>query len=379
MDKTWKCLTHDALAELYCRGCQKYICAECLTTHADDGHKAQYVHIVNYAAESALPTLDYLLKEIGNADSEKNLDATELVSSLGKVMPAIKETINAHVQAVTLLKSLATQIEASTGPAKQQPFIERMRLGLTSDKKRLEQALKNKELQTLVTLTKKIEAEGKVTGGIDKDLALIAKAKEKVRTLVDLKNYQELSDILQLLAIKCHRLGLAHGQSDWKCDRKYLSSKMSLSEDGLTFGNTAGNGYPAIIGDVVFDSGLCVYEVVPTGLCCNGQEGFGMIEHEKYLAAHRADSSTPTVHDNIIGLLFGNVAKNMTVVAGSEMRMQEKYIVKADLISLEMTIKGPGCSLKAPLKADTAYVPCFSCGCQNNKLAIRPLEMADDD
>ncbi len=379
MDKIWKCLQHDRATEIYCKSCKTYICPECLTTHGSDGHKPELIHIFKYAPEVALPILDHLLKDISGKDSEMNLDASEFVATLGAVVPTIKEAVTAHAESVLMLKSLVSQIEMYVAPLKQQPFADRITKGLTTDKKRLEEALKKKDVQTAVSLTKKIEAEGQISGGSDKDRALVSKVKAAISSLADLKTYKELINAIQLLAFKCQHLRLNQCITDWKCDRKYLSTKMTLSEDGLTFGNNAGNGYPAIIGDTPFDSGVLAYEVTPSGLCCSGKEGFGIIELSKYKTKQAADAATPTVYDDMIGLLYNNTARNMRVVAGSEFRNNEKYTVKADLSSLKMTIKGPNCNLTADLKPDTAYVPCFSCGCRNNKLVIKPIECYDEE
>jgi hypothetical protein len=379
MDKLWKCPAHDRVAEIYCKTCKSYICVECLTTHAIDGHKPEYIHVLKYSPTVALPLLDHILSDIGSKDSELNFEASEFISTMTAVLPQVKEAIFAHAQSVSLLKTLVTQLEGYLGPVKQQPFVDRIRMGLTSDKKRLEKAYETKDVQTIITLTKKIEAEAKVSAGSEGEKVLIKKTKEKLATLSDLSRYKELIEVIQLLVFKCQHFRLNQSLAGWRCDRKYLSTKMTLSEDGLTFGNQAGNGYPAIIGDVPFDSGIFAFEVSVSGLCCNGKEGFGIIELEKYLTAHRADNTTPAVYDHMIGLLHTNLAKNMTVVSGHDLRMNEKYVVRVDLLAYQMTIKGPGASLKADLKPDTAYVPCFSCGCRNNKIVIKPLEGDIDD
>lgn len=379
MDKIWKCISHDRATEIYCKTCKTYICPECLTNHMTDGHKPDLIHIMRYAPEVALPILDHLLKDISGKDSEMNLDATEFVATLSSIVPLIKEAVSSHAASVNQLKSLVNQIEMYVAPLKQQPFVDRIRKGLSADKKRLEEALKKKDIQTVVTLTKKIEAEGQVAGGSEKDKALVSKIKTSIGSLSDLKTYKDLISAIQMLAFKCQHLRLNACITDWKCDRKYLTSKMTLSEDGLTYGNQAGNGYPAIIGDTPFDSGVLAYEAQPSGLCCTGKEGFGIIELNKYLSRWAADNVTPLAHDDMIGILYSNTAKNMTVVSGSDCRNNEKYIVRADMNTLTLTIKGPGCNCKATLKPDTQYVPVFSCGCRNNKIIIKPLEILDDE
>lgn len=379
MDKLWKCIHHEKPNELYCKTCKNYICAECISNHMTECTSPQYLHVFHYSPEIAMPLLDNMLKEIcAGTDSEINVDAMEFISNLSTIVPTLKEAISLHAQSVNHLKNLVNQIEQFLAPLQQQSFVDRIRMGLTADKKRLEQALKSKDLQTVISITRKVEAESVISGGGKKDKELIGKVKSTLSSLSDLKAYKELIAVTQLLICKCEHLRLNQCIGNWKCDKKYVSTKMTLSEDGLTYGNQAGSGYPSIIGDVPFEYGMFAFEVTPSGLCCNGKEGFGIIDLEKYKAAHAADNTTPVTHDNMIGLLYNNVAKNMTVVANSEMRMNEKHVVKVDLVNLKMTIKGTGCSLKADLQPNVTYVPVFSLGCRNNKLIIKPLESFDD-
>ena len=154
--------------------------------------------------------------------------------------------------------------------------------------------------------------------------------------------------------------------------------QMSLSEDGLTYGNTATNGYPAIIGTLPFDSSLYAFEVIPTSLDCKGKEGFGIISKDDYLNAYESDKATPTVYNSMIGLMYRQEAKNMDVKEIRDMEMGSKYYVRVNIPELYVTIEGPGTKLKAELKSGIVYYPCFSCGCSNNKLKIRPLEYFEE-
>lgn len=380
MDKFWRCISHEKANEIYCKSCKSYICPECISNHTNDCKTPQYTHIFKYSPEIALPLLDNMLKDTsGGSDSEINANATEFIASLSKVIPSLKEAINLHAQSVNLLKTLISQIEQFLTPIQQQSFVERIRMGLNADKKKLEQSLKNKDLQTVISITKKVEAESTISGGGKIDKELIGKLNGTMSSLSDLKTYKELIDVTQLLIVKCQHLRLNQTISDWKLDKKYMSTKMTVSEDGLTYGNNAGSGYPSIIGDAPFEYGIHAFEVIPSGLCCNDKEGFGIIELEKYKTAYAADNSTPISHDKMLGLLYNNVARNMTVVDKSEMRMNEKYVVKVDLVTLKLTIKGPGCSLKADLLPNISYVPVFSSGCRNNKFIIKPLDTFDLD
>ena len=123
-------------------------------------------------------------------------------------------------------------------------YAEQIKKGLTIDKKLLEEAIKKKDIQMVITLTKKIEAEEELAKDKDRDKMLIKKVQESMGMVNDLNDYNELKNVLQLLSFKCQHLRLNQCVSDWKCDRRYFTTKMTLSEDGLTYGNNAGNGYP---------------------------------------------------------------------------------------------------------------------------------------
>eukprot|EP00831_Metopus_contortus_P013048 TRINITY_DN15264_c0_g1_i3.p1 TRINITY_DN15264_c0_g1~~TRINITY_DN15264_c0_g1_i3.p1 ORF type:complete len:146 (+),score=29.32 TRINITY_DN15264_c0_g1_i3:24-461(+) len=80
-----------------------------------------------------------------------------------------------------------------------------------------------------------------------------------------------------------------------------------------------------------------------------------------------------------IGLFHNNTVKGMETISGNSCTSGSKYIVKVDMVEHFMIIKGPSCHLKATLKVDTEYVPCFSLGCRNNKMIIKPLDIIDID
>ena len=91
--------------------------------------------------------------------------------------------------------------------------------------------------------------------------------------------------------------------------------------------------------------------------------------------AYESDKATPTVYNSMIGLMYRQEAKNMDVKEIRDMEMGSKYYVRVNIPELYVTIEGPGTKLKAELKSGIVYYPCFSCGCSNNKLKIRPLEI----
>lgn len=378
MSKIWNCLNHNRVTELYCKTCKTYVCPECVTTHYKDGHTPALIHVLDYAPTVTLPTLDRLIERTNKEDSKVNLQVTDFISTMNGFLPKLKDLLKSRMEAIALLQSLAHQMENYTVPVKQQLFVDRIRQGLTLDKKKLEEALTKKDLQTVVNLTMKVIAEGKTTGGEAKDKAIINNVKKTIIGLNDTNVYKSILNYLQTLNFKCQHLRLNQSITEWKCDRKYLTTKMTLSEDGLTYGNQAGNGYPAIIGDTPLDSGIMAFEVIPAGLCCKGKEGFGLIEFNKYKSKFAADSVTPTVYDDMIGLFYDGTVKGMSILVGPSLKNGEKYIVKADMATLELTITGPNCKVRGTLKADTTYVPCFSCGCRANKLTIKPIEAYND-
>lgn len=378
MSRIWKCVSHDRVTELYCSSCKRYLCPECVTAHEDDGHSSALIHVLDYAPKIAVPMLQKLIERTDEEDSKVNLKVVEFVSSMNGFLPRLKEELKSRVEAVNVIQKLAHQMENYTVPVKQQLLVDRIRNGLTADKKKLEEALESKNLEAAVNLTMKIEAENKTTGGATKEISLINNVKSAISALSDIHIYKQILDSLQMLSFKCQHFRLNQCIIDWCCDRKYLSSKMTLSEDGLTYGNQAGSGYPAIIGNTPFDSGVVAFEVTPSSLCCKGKEGFGIIELSKYLARHAADNATPVAYEDMLGLFYGGTFRGVNAVSGSVMKNNATYVVKADMPKLELSVTGPDCKLVGSLKPGTKYVPCFSCGCRANKLVIKPIEVYNE-
>ena len=320
MEKLWKCLTHDKGLEIYCEGCKTYICVECLSTHDDTCLSSKYVHLFKHTEEAALPKIDKMLEEMTASDSEVAMEANALLGGLSEIIPQLKHVIVEHHQSSQTLKSLTTQLESKTAPMKHQPISEQLRMGLTADKKRLENALKEDDMQTVITLTKRIIGESEISEKSDIEKPAIQKIKSRIASIDYMKTYKELIDCLTQLSTKCQRLRLGGCVTNWKCDARYVSRKLSLTPDGLTLGNTASDGYPGIIGDTPIDAGMCIFEVIPSGLNCTGKEGFGIIELDKYKSIQAANPETPTVHEQMIGFMYSNEAKNMTAVRVSRWR-----------------------------------------------------------
>ncbi len=373
------CLTHNRLNEIYCTECSSYLCPECVSVHKSASHKPNYIHVMQYAPTKVVPQIDAMLGSVKDQEKVIESEAAEINGAMERLLPRLKQAVETYNQRVVQLKSLTSQLTTYSRQKYKGSLTEQARASLTSDKQRIETLVKEKKIAPLLRLTQKIDEEAQLAEKQEKVGALVEQLKKSTEQAQDLGVYKAVIAAAGQLSAKCGRLRFSHYTGDWKCDKQYVSSKMSLSEDGLTFGNTSSSGYPAIIGNIDFDSGLYAFEVIPTSLECSGKEGFGIIEKALYLRAYQADNTTPTVYDTMMGFLFKNEAKNMKAESTSDMQMGQKYYVKVNIPELYVTIKGPGLSLRGDLKEGVVYVPCFSCGCTSNKLQIRPLTSFEED
>lgn len=369
---------HDRENEILCETCHIFICPECVSEHASDGHVPKYVHVLKYAPAKILPKIDTLIETAKTKEKAINDEAIELVDGLQTFLPKLKDMVKLHTQSAAVLKSLSSQLNVYGQQRPETIYHEKVLSGLLSEKKRLEQVIKEKNVRETLKLAQRIEAESSVAGSQETPKMILERISKAVVPLQDIRMYQPLISSLEQAIAKCHFLNLVHYIKDWKCDRQYFSTKMFLSEDGLTFGNTASSGYPGIIGNVPFDAGLYAYEVTPSHLECGGKEGFGIIERDKYLSVWNSDKTTPTIYDHMIGYLYKNTVKGMATEKVADMRMDAKYYVRVNMIELNMTITGPDVSLRTELKPGVVYVPCFSCGCSSNRMKIRPLDSFDE-
>eukprot|EP01022_Parablepharisma_sp_SALTPOND_P008208 TRINITY_DN135387_c0_g1_i1.p2 TRINITY_DN135387_c0_g1~~TRINITY_DN135387_c0_g1_i1.p2 ORF type:complete len:389 (+),score=56.79 TRINITY_DN135387_c0_g1_i1:105-1271(+) len=370
----YTCLTHNRANEIYCTVCKSYLCPECVSTHKTESHKPKYLHIMQYAPTQVIPKMDLLLNSTKESEKVVETEAKELVSGLERLAPQVKEAANMYFERVKVLKKVVNTLSSYLKQRPKGTPLENITKGLNEDKKRLEKFIKEKKDVDLLKLTQRIEEEANLAEKQEKVPELIGQLKEAIHTMEDMSVYKATIASAKALTAKCNLYRLTQYVKDWKCDRQFFSSKMYLSEDNLTFGNTASNGYPAIIGDVPFDSGLYAYEVIPHSLDCSGREGFGIIEREKYIAKFNSDRLTPDVSNDMMGFFYRGEAKNLRVIKVCNMQMDQKYYVKVNIPELYVTIKGPGVELVGELKSGVAYAPCFSCGCSNNRLKIRPLD-----
>eukprot|EP00826_Nyctotherus_ovalis_P020547 TRINITY_DN16467_c0_g1_i2.p1 TRINITY_DN16467_c0_g1~~TRINITY_DN16467_c0_g1_i2.p1 ORF type:complete len:422 (+),score=90.25 TRINITY_DN16467_c0_g1_i2:66-1331(+) len=367
------CMVHRRPNEMHCAACNTFLCLECMAAHKTEQHKPRYVHLMQHAMIYTLPQIELLKGFVESSESELESEAKILVKGLSELAPEINETVNLYFQRFEQLKATVKLLRSCAKYTLQNDYKESMKKRLLIEKKQLEKFIKAKDSKELLRLVQKVEEEAKVVKNQETSQDLIVALRKAIVEIKGINMYKSILSSARSLTTKCSLFRLNNYQKDWTCDRRYFSSKMYLSADGLTFGNTASNGYPAIIGTVPFDTGLYAYEVIPIGLDCNEKEGFGIIDRDKYLAAYNKDKITPAVHSQMIGFLYRKDARNMRAVKITDMRMNEKYYVRVNIPELTVTIEGPGVELTATLKAGVAYYPCFSCGCSNNKMKIRPL------
>lgn len=374
------CVRHQLPNEVYCLECKSYLCGECISDHATASHNPRYLHVMQYAPKCIVPKIDTRMEALKSSTSGDSTEAESklLKQGLEEIVPRMKELTESHEKTLSLLRKIFSKLSAYAKRPVKENFFDNVVKGLNNDKSRLKKALSERKTEDTLKIAQKIDIESMLSSSKVDSAALIQELAKAVEMMEQYDPLREAVAAASAVAAKCRTLRMVQYENNWKCDRRYLSSKMNLSEDGLTFGNTATSGYPAIIGDLPFETGLYAFEVIPASLECSGKEGFGIIEISKYLAAHQRDSAAPTVYDDMIGFLYQDTVRNMTVVQAHNMQMGVKYYVKVNMLELTMTITGPGLKLQATLKPGVAYAPCFSCGCSSNLIQIRPLSEYDE-
>ena len=372
------CVKHNGPNDIYCTVCSTFICAECISDHGvADSHKPKYMYILQYAANSTLPKLDALKKksheQARNADSEFE----ELQNGLKELLPVLKEAADTHVQTAAHLKGLGAKLANCAKQKIKGNCADNMNAKLKADKEALQKAIAEKNQKNVLQLAQRLDEEIQLVSKQITATNLMELLKAQLLELNQVDTLKGVVNAAKAISTKYSLWKVTSYIKEWKCDRKYLSSKMSLSEDGLVFGNTASSGYPAIIGDVPFDYATYAFEVIPENLDCS-KEGFGIVEASKYFAAYKTDAVTPTVFSDMLGLFYNGDAKNMTIERIRSLESGAKYFIRVNMNDLTMTLTGPGVSLKANLQSNTIYYPCFSCGCTKNKIRIRPLNSFDE-
>ena len=365
------CSTHNKPYVLSCMKCNKCVCNDCIVKHTSDCSVPRYITLLKYVKGKS----QGLFAKQSSAGTTPSAEAAgELKSSLksvAKLMEIVQAQLN-KVEDFKLAANKAKSFVAMGGSGKSSGGAS---LLFTKDKEALEKAIKAKDIKAATIISMKYVVETKVGKDSESASSIVGKVKSAVESFCTTgKELESSLSAAEKMKSKCESLLKSIYTKDWKCDKQYLTTKMSLSEDGLLYGNTASSGYPAIIGTVPFEEGFYAYELIPESLDCTGKEGFGIVEKSVYLNACASDKLTPTVYDTMLGFLYPAACKNMTSVRSTTMQMGQKYYVKVDMSLLKVIIFGPGLLLKANLKPGTIYYPCFSCGCKNNKQKIRPLE-----
>lgn len=377
--ETTNCLKHSYMNEIYCTVCKTFLCPECISEHGKGTHTAKYVHAIDFSKDETVKQIDKLTEEAKGKDHLIQAESTEIIEKLQTIVPKFDSLVEMHIKQTKMLKMLALQLNTFSKSKQKGSFVENICSELGNEKKRLIAAQTNKNIAEVVKIANKIERETKLVTSSETVSSMIGKMEKALAELEKAEVYKPSFEAASSIATKCGQLKLVQYQNNWKIDRQYFSSKMFLSEDNLTFGNTASSGYPGIIGDLPFDFGLFAFEVIPTSLECTGREGFGIIERDRYLAIWNSDKSTPEVSNDIIGFLYRNEAKNMHAERMADMVMGSKYYVRVNMMDHKVKITGPGLLLTADLKPDVIYVPCLSCGCSSNRIKIRPLSEFDED
>lgn len=374
-----KCLSHNVFNEIFCSGCSKFICPQCLCDHSAHNEEGTFTHVFDYSRDKIMPVFDSLMETAGEREKNAERESVEVITTLQEVMPRLAEAVMQQKKKLMELKAVMERLKEYCNKTEGEEITgDSIISGIIADKEKLERAIKEKNIQETLKFSVKAKTEEPLTKLKSPIKTIMQNLESAMERLSARKEFERTFAAVSGMLVKCNSLQLLPYINDWKCDRAYLSTKMYLSEDGLTFGNTATNGYPAIIGNVPFDSGLYAFEVVPHGLECSKKEGFGIVESEKYLAAVRRDSNTPSVSDDMIGFLFSKEYRGMKAIRAGEMLMDAKYYVKVNIPELTMTIFGPNVLLRAELKPNVVYYPCFSCGCSSNRITIRPLETYDE-
>ncbi len=379
MDKIWLCQKHARPLEVYCTRCKSQICPECISTHESPAcPEPDFDHVFKHAAEASVPKLDGLIKEAASLGPEHDVESTDLLTSLYNIITPLKRLVDEHTDYMEKLKAGFKQIE-SYAKSVQKAKKTSAEAELQQCKKRLQAAVSSQNISETIRVLKKIDAErGKqVDKGADK--ALVMNVAGKLKDEKPVEDLRKLAEEVQKVLFKCQRLRLNFSVFNWRCDRKYLSPKLALSEDGLEITCIQGTNYACIIGDTPIDYGIMVFEVTSSGLCCSGKEGFGVIEYDTFRDIYAANPNLPSAYDHMIGLMQGDVAKGMVILTGNELLLDVPFTVSINMCDHVLNVKGPGTLLTAELKSGVRYVPCFSLGCTRNKFTIRPLEALFDE
>jgi len=371
-----ECLKHDKNNEILCKTCKLFICSRCITDHTIDGHKPEYIHIFDYAPKEILPNFDSVIIEMKKNQKQTIQELKDLVYALFSKLHILIDQVDLQNKKCNELIKSMRELNVFNNQSLKSNYSAAVSTGLILNKKRLEQALVDKNVDVTLNLTIKAETEAAQANQSIADL--LNEMNKTIDSLNAITVYDKALNAAEAIMNKCIPLKPVISANSWTCDKKYLSQLMYLSEDGLVFGASGSKKYVGIIGTLAFDKGMYAFAVIPEELDCPGKEGFGIIEKSKYLEAHKANAKCPEVYNKMIGYMYKGEAKNMHGDTISDMQMKQKYYVRINLTNYNLNITGPGLSLSAELIPDVEYYPCFSCGCSKNRMKIIPLASYDD-
>eukprot|EP00831_Metopus_contortus_P060562 TRINITY_DN5245_c0_g1_i2.p1 TRINITY_DN5245_c0_g1~~TRINITY_DN5245_c0_g1_i2.p1 ORF type:complete len:398 (+),score=52.71 TRINITY_DN5245_c0_g1_i2:135-1328(+) len=372
------CQRHDRPNEIVCLTCKKYLCPMCFTDHCKDGHTASYSHILEYSKKHTLSKIDILKENVIETKDKIASEVKIIVDAISEMLPGLKKISEESFHCSQQMNSQVSKLKSFSKTKDADVSCEKIIETIEKDKDVISKNIEKCNFSEVVKMSLKYEKESEMMKNQMKASDIYREMDSSLNEIEKSDHFSKLNKALNLLSTKCYFLHLMNYSNNWRLDKQYLTSKMSLSEDGLTFGNTATNGHPGIIGDVPWESGLWAYEVIPIHLCCSGKDGFGIMELKRYQEIFKNDSVTPSIFNDIIGFLWTDQVKNMTAKTSCPMQLNSKYYVRINLVDYYMTITGPGVSLRTELKPGVAYVPALSCGCSSNRLVIRPLEYFEE-
>eukprot|EP00826_Nyctotherus_ovalis_P039535 TRINITY_DN380_c0_g4_i1.p1 TRINITY_DN380_c0_g4~~TRINITY_DN380_c0_g4_i1.p1 ORF type:complete len:381 (-),score=106.27 TRINITY_DN380_c0_g4_i1:112-1254(-) len=370
------CLRHDRNNEIFCNACKSFLCSKCITDHTADGHSPAYIHILDYSPKEVLPKFDAAIAEMKKEQKQVVQDLKDLLYSLHLKLPVLIDRVNLQEKKCNELMKSVKELKVYSNQSLKTDGTSTASSSIAYNRKRLESAIAKKNVETVLSLAIRTEAEALQSTQSIADLA--AEMNSGICSLNAMTAYDDCLTAAELVMSKCISLKPLKPTSTWQCDGKYLTPFMYLSKDGLTFGGTKSKKYAGIVGTLVLEKGMFVFAVIPKGLDCAGKEGFGIIEESLYLKAYKANSNCPEVHKDMIGYMYKGEARNMHADLLADMQMGETYYVRVNLIDYNLSITGPGLSLSEELMPGLKYYPCFSCGCSNNRLLIVPLTNYDD-
>jgi len=153
----------------------------------------------------------------------------------------------------------------------------------------------------------------------------------------------------------------------WTFEPVNLLSYLTLSDGNMKV-SSDGNDYPSVIGNILFDTGIYSYQVIPKNLS-KPNEGFGLCDIEIYNTVKSKDKNNPKMYDKMLGLFCGTLCK---MTGNFKNTNDVVYTVTVDRIKQKFWITGPETWAVGNLDPKKVYAPCFSFD-QKISFTIKPL------